>query len=93
MQSDQQLLKPAGPSADPVTPASSNRQKRIQLPPTLLGKFWLVVKLAIGPIISMFFYSFVQLVNTYYIGHTNDSTLIAGVGMGNMLINVLAFAI
>lgn len=45
-----------------------------------------------GPIISMIFYMIVQLVNTYYIGHTNDSTLIAGVGMGNMLINVLAFA-
>jgi len=36
---------------------------------------------------------FVQLINTYYIGHTNNATLIAGVGMGNMLINVLAFAI
>jgi Na+-driven multidrug efflux pump len=36
---------------------------------------------------------FVQLVNTYYIGHTNEPVLIAGVGMGNMLINVLAFAI
>jgi Na+-driven multidrug efflux pump len=41
----------------------------------------------------MFFYMFVQLINTYYIGHTNNATLIAGVGMGNMLINVLAFAI
>jgi len=41
----------------------------------------------------MFFYMFVQLINTYYIGHLNDSTLIAGIGMGNMLINVLAFAI
>mmetsp|Transcript_40700 Transcript_40700/g.62113 ORF Transcript_40700/g.62113 Transcript_40700/m.62113 type:complete len:483 (+) Transcript_40700:431-1879(+) len=41
----------------------------------------------------MVFYMFVQLINTYYIGHTNSSALIAGVGMGNMLINVLAFAI
>jgi len=32
------------------------------------------------------------LINTYYIGHSNDPPLIAGVGMGNMLINVLAFA-
>jgi len=63
------------------------------LPETLIGKFWLVIKLAVGPIISMFFYAFVQLVNTYYIGHSNDPTLIAGVGMGNMLINVLAFAV
>jgi len=35
----------------------------------------------------------VQLINTYYIGHTNQPILIAGVGMGNMLINVLAFAV
>jgi Na+-driven multidrug efflux pump len=41
----------------------------------------------------MFFYMFVQLINTYYIGHTNEPALIAGVGMGNMLINVLAFAV
>jgi len=36
---------------------------------------------------------FVQLTNTYFVGHTNDAVLISGVGMGNMLINVLAFAI
>ena len=52
----------------------------------------MVIKLSAGPIISMFFYMLVQLINTYYIGHSNDPPLIAGVGMGNMLINVLAFA-
>ena len=52
-----------------------------------------MVKLSVGPIISMFFYMFVQLINTYYIGHLDEPALIAGVGMGNMLINVLAFAI
>ena len=62
-------------------------------PQGLLEQFWLVVSLSVGPIVSMFFYMFVQLVNTYYIGHTNEPALIAGVGMGNMLINVLAFAI
>ena len=35
----------------------------------------------------------VQLMNTYVVGHTNDPVLIAGVGMGNMLINVFAFAV
>ena len=54
---------------------------------------WIVTKLSVGPIVSMIFYMLVQLINTYYIGHVNDSELIAGVGMGNMLINVLAFAI
>lgn len=52
-----------------------------------------VVKLAVPPIISSFFYMFVQLVNTYFVGHLNDAYIIAGVGMGNMLINVLCFAI
>jgi len=41
----------------------------------------------------MIFYMLVQLMNTYVIGHTNDPVLIAGVGMGNMLINVFAFAV
>lgn len=61
--------------------------------PTWLQSFVLVVKLAVPPIIAMFFFMFIQLVNTYFIGHLNDSALIAGVGMGNMLINVLCFAI
>ena len=34
-----------------------------------------------------------QLINTYYVGHLNNAALLAGVGMGNMLINVLAYSI
>lgn len=64
----------------------------MHVPESLFGQFWLVVKLSVGPIVSMMFYMIVQLINTYYIGHTNEPVLIAGVGMGNMLINVLAFA-
>lgn len=56
-------------------------------------QFWVVCQLSVGPIVSMIFYMAVQLINTYFIGHVNDPTLIAGVGMGNMLINVLAFAV
>ena len=41
----------------------------------------------------MIFYMLVQLMNTYFVGHTNDPVMIAGVGMGNMLINVFAFAV
>jgi len=53
----------------------------------------MVVKLSVPPIISMFFFFFVQLVSTYFIGNLNDPLLIGGVGMGNMLINVLCFAV
>ena len=33
-----------------------------------------------------------QLVNTFYVGHLGDSRIMAGVGMGNMLLNVFVFA-
>ncbi len=52
-----------------------------------------VLRLAFPPIISMFFQFFIQLINTYYVGHLNDSLIMAGVGMGNMMINVFCFAV
>ena len=42
---------------------------------------------------GMLVYLMVMLVNTYFIGHLDNPALLAGVGMGNMLINVLCFAI
>ena len=44
-------------------------------------------------IFGMFVYMMVMLVNTYFIGNLNEPVLLAGVGMGNMLINVLCFAV
>ena len=41
----------------------------------------------------MLFYILVQLINTYFVGNLNNAALLGGVGMGNMLINVLGFAI
>ncbi|CDW80600.1 na+-driven multidrug efflux pump [Stylonychia lemnae] len=60
---------------------------------SLIQDFWIVLKLAVPPVISMFFQFFVQLINTYYIGHLNDQVIMAGIGMGNMLINILCFAV
>ena len=54
--------------------------------------FRLVLKASIPGMWSMLSFLLVQLVNTYFIGNINDSYLLAGVGMGNMLINVLCFA-
>ena len=39
---------------------------------SLFDDFKTVFKLAVPPIISMFFQFFVQLINTYYIGHLNN---------------------
>jgi multidrug resistance protein, MATE family len=59
---------------------------------TTLQCFWLVATIATPPIIGMLLYILVQLINTYFIGNMDEPILLAGVGMGNMLINVLAFA-
>ena len=55
--------------------------------------FWEITKIAVPLIFAMLVFLLVQLVNTYFVGHTNDAVLLAGVGMGNMLINVLCFAV
>ena len=44
-------------------------------------------------IFAMLIFMLDQLVNTYFVGHLNDPVILAGVGMGNMLINVLCFAV
>ena len=40
----------------------------------------------------MIFFQMVQLLNIYYVGQMSSS-LLAGVGLGNMLLNVLVFAV
>lgn len=60
---------------------------------TLLQCFWLITKMASTLIVGLVLFLIVQLTNTYFIGNMNEPKLLAGVGMGNMLINVLCFAV
>ena len=60
---------------------------------TIMQCFWEITKFATPMIFGMFVYMMVMLVNTYFIGNLNDPVKLAGVGMGNMLINVLCFAV
>lgn len=60
---------------------------------TTLEVLWFVTKLAVPMIFAMLIFMLVQLVNTYFVGHLNDPVILAGVGMGNMLINVFCFAV
>ena len=51
-----------------------------------------VVKAAVPTILSMIFFQMVQILNVYFIGHLGEPDLLAGVGLGNMLLNVCVFA-
>ena len=59
---------------------------------TTLQSFLLVAKRSTPTILTMIFFQMVQLLNIFYVGQMS-SDLLAGVGLGNMLLNVLVFAV
>lgn len=60
---------------------------------TILECFMLVSKIATPPIIGSMIQIIVQFTTLYFIGNLNDPIVLASVGLANMMINVLAFAI
>jgi len=59
---------------------------------TWLESFWLVCKRSTPTILTMIFFQMVQMVNIFYVGQVS-SDLLAGVGLGNMILNVMVFAV
>ena len=59
---------------------------------TYLQSFWLVIRRSTPNILTMVFFQMVQLLNIFYVGQMSTE-LLAGVGLGNMLLNVLVFAV
>jgi len=55
--------------------------------------FWKIWKIALPAMISLFFQFFAEAVNTYYVGNLNDTFMLAGIGLGNMTINIFCFAV
>jgi Na+-driven multidrug efflux pump len=45
-----------------------------------------IFKLALPSMIALTFSYLAELINTLYIGHLNDPSLLAGTGMGNIII-------
>jgi Na+-driven multidrug efflux pump len=60
---------------------------------TIQECFMLVGKIALPPIMGNMIQLLVQMITVFFIGRLNDPVLLAAVGLGNMMINVLAFAI
>lgn len=52
-----------------------------------------VIKASVPTVLSNIFFFLIQLTNIWYMGQAEDSSLLAAVGMGNMLINVCCFAV
>jgi len=44
-------------------------------------------------ILTNIFFMLVSVISLYFVGHQNDPALMAGVGMGTMLLNVCFFAV
>mgnify|MGYP000356618347 CR=1 FL=1 len=71
--------------------AFSDRRKIVE-DVSFLGSLWLACKKSTPTILTMIFFQMVQLLNILYVGQMS-SDLLAGVGLGNMLLNVLVFAV
>ena len=52
-----------------------------------------IAAIAVPVIIGQFFSLFVELINVAYIGHLNDPAKVAGVGLGNMYVNIFCLSI
>ena len=48
-----------------------------------------ISKLAFPSMIALFFSYFAEVINTFYVGHLNNSEMLAGAGMGNVIIYMM----
>ena len=60
---------------------------------TWLVSFAHAAKASIPTILTMVFFQLVQVCTIYFMGHADDPDLMAGVGLGTMLLNVCIFSI
>ena len=51
------------------------------------------MKIAVPSMISMFFGMLNEFINVVFVGHLDDPEKLAGVGLGNMILNVFGIAI
>ena len=49
---------------------------------------WSLVSVAVPAMITQIFAMLIDLVNMIFIGHTDDAAKIAGIGLGNMFVNI-----
>lgn len=60
---------------------------------TILECFMLVGKIALPPVLGNLIQYLVMMITIFFVGRKGDTNVLAAVGLGNMMINVLAFAI
>lgn len=60
--------------------------------PSLKKTYIDILTIGVPSIISMFSALFVEVINTSFVGHLGTEEMVAGVGLGNMYINVLCIS-
>ena len=59
-----------------------------------MGKMILkLAKVSLPAMVNQCFAFFLELVNMYFVGHLNDPAMVAGVGLGNMYVNIMCQSI
>ena len=49
---------------------------------------WTLARVAVPAMITLVFAMLIDLVNMIFIGHSDDAAKIAGIGLGNMYVNI-----
>lgn len=52
-----------------------------------------IMKIGVPCVLSLFFAFFVEVINQIYIGHIGTKEMIAGVGLGNMYLNITTLSL
>lgn len=52
-----------------------------------------ILNIAVPCIVGQFFALFVELINVAFVGNLNDPAKVAGVGLGNMYVNIFCLSI
>ena len=79
--------------SDSLGSQKKHKVKRVGPKYSWLQSFHKVVMTSLPIILTCVCATAVGLINVYFMGNQTDSALIAGVGMGSMLINVCFFAV
>ena len=65
----------------------------ISLKESFCSKVMNIARIAFPSMMTFFFQFLSEMINTYFVGHLNDPRMLAGAGMGNIIISMMCLSV